>query len=751
MARDFDREWRGGYWNYMRGLAHVPRYGVIASVVHQVHPSPRVLDVGCGEGTLLDHLGPRLRQYTGFDVSPEAVRRARETYGSDRVRFETGSILDWTTEDTFDVIVFNGVLYLFPEKRRELLKRYERMLAPGGVMLVEHHTTFRKARSYFRQVGALQDAASDGWSRNHEVMPVDGLDADFDGYEIRAHYTLVNWSVDNREFPCRHLHVLSPRPSLASLKSQEDVYRALHAGSRDSNRAFSRDSDPYLFGSESMGDVLAHLDVSDRRVLTILGGADQWLGFLGAGARADVAIDVSVKACFVAEIKAAAARAFAREAFLDHLLALQEGNTSESQRRALAKLAPDLSPSATAWLEEALAGREKVKRRVNSPDRLRKLNPYLASDEIYRRVQQTAGRTRFLPADLFVVAEVLEGERFDVVYTANVLDFNREKTSELVAGVLPLTHLEGQVVSYEFASHPRVEGEYGDLVSCTRFEFEGLVYGGIDAVALLTCTPETKARQVEEDRQLEQAKQAQASLTELVADGLQDVERHARQGSSARLFAARVNRRELMLRAPRQRTGIDTDASHRAHRLVHELAHLAGAGHLALPTAVVNTPDSIRAEAGRATVLVMPKLDDSWKAATDPAAGPWLERVSEEDRVIAALLCVLTGQSDAVAKNVQVSASGLCLLLDLDQCLGRAPWWGKPNRACFLPGGELEFASSAVPFEALPTSARALVESLCRRSRRALARRFGLTPAEASFLADAARAVRRSGLPPAAK
>ena len=33
MARDFDREWSTGYWDYMRELSHVSRYGLLASLV----------------------------------------------------------------------------------------------------------------------------------------------------------------------------------------------------------------------------------------------------------------------------------------------------------------------------------------------------------------------------------------------------------------------------------------------------------------------------------------------------------------------------------------------------------------------------------------------------------------------------------------------------------------------------------------------------------------------------------------------
>src|SRR5947209_13612 len=134
MARNFESEWSTGYWDYMRGLSHVSRYGLLASLACHGRRKPSVLDVGCGEGTLFEHLGERVSSYLGFDAAASAIERAKERHRDPRAHFTAASITDFQTEEKFDVILFNAILYLFPDKPA-LVRRYAQMLAPGGAMV----------------------------------------------------------------------------------------------------------------------------------------------------------------------------------------------------------------------------------------------------------------------------------------------------------------------------------------------------------------------------------------------------------------------------------------------------------------------------------------------------------------------------------------------------------------------------------------------------------------------------------------
>ena len=181
MPRDFEREWNTGYWDYMRGLNHVSRYGLLASLALHGRDRPAILDVGCGEGTLLEHLAGREGAYRGFDVSAAAIARARERHGEED-RFTVTSVEAFETDEQFDVVVFNAILYLFEDKL-SLLRRYAKRLRPGGVFIIENHGTFRAARDYFRAVAAAQDEK--GWRHVKEVVPLDWLTQVFREYRHR--------------------------------------------------------------------------------------------------------------------------------------------------------------------------------------------------------------------------------------------------------------------------------------------------------------------------------------------------------------------------------------------------------------------------------------------------------------------------------------------------------------------------------------------------------------------------------------
>ena len=678
MPRDFDREWSTGYWDYMRDLSHVSRYGLLASLVLHGREQPAILDVGCGEGTLFEHLHGRAT-YLGFDVSAQAVARGAARHPE--ARFVQATVAEFQTEEKFDAIVFNAILYLFDDKR-SIVARYAKMLKPGGILVLENHTTFRAARDYFRKAGELQDAA--GWDKVQTAVPLDWLAQLFQEYRHEAHYTLLNWSVANSEFPCRHVHVFRLRPV----------------------KGFSEDSAPYLFGTESMGPVLEAVNVEGRSVLTVLGGADQLLNFVFAGAREVVGFDISRAASYVAELKLAALRALDRSRFLQLFLELQKGASD-----GLADLLPQLSAPAAAWFREKEL---EVKVRVRSAATVQRLNPYLQSDEAYLKTRAGLASTgTFFTADLFALP--LQ-RKFDVVYTANVLDFHRARSAQAVESLWPLVEPSGCICSYEFASHQRRAGEYGPGV-LTRHDFDGLVYGGRDGLAILRREPEDPIDWLKLESDFAPIGQG---------------------GQSSHLYRSG----QVVLRAPRPGTKVDAQASYRSHRLLRNLALRIERPWLALPAALVDTPEAL--QVGGEQMVATPLLPASYRNAHSLPKRA-LETVSEEDRLAAALLCVLTAQCDAVLKNVFVSPEDKPVLLDLDTCLGRPVWWGPATRSCFAPGGALAFSSRQDTFADLPPLLRDLIRQILSGSE------LGLPAGEARALTACAKAIFEQGLAKAAQ
>jgi SAM-dependent methyltransferase len=137
----WEEQYRGGGWEFMRSLDELARYSVIAGYVHELHPCGSVLDVGSGEGLLLDHL--RLfSRYLGVDLSEEAVKQgAHRLDGISSLLAADAET--YRPEGKWDVIVFNECVYYFEDPIGTVL-RYRDALAEGGTLIV---STFRSRRA----------------------------------------------------------------------------------------------------------------------------------------------------------------------------------------------------------------------------------------------------------------------------------------------------------------------------------------------------------------------------------------------------------------------------------------------------------------------------------------------------------------------------------------------------------------------------------------------------------------------------
>jgi ubiquinone/menaquinone biosynthesis C-methylase UbiE len=106
-------------------------------------PSLKILDVGCGPGTITVDLASRVPQGLVYAIDPsaEVIEKARkhaEEKGVTNVRFEVGDIFDWKSLDgveeaSFDVVHAHQVLQHLQDPLGAT-KEMKRLVKPGGVL-----------------------------------------------------------------------------------------------------------------------------------------------------------------------------------------------------------------------------------------------------------------------------------------------------------------------------------------------------------------------------------------------------------------------------------------------------------------------------------------------------------------------------------------------------------------------------------------------------------------------------------------
>jgi SAM-dependent methyltransferase len=103
-VRLFGNDWRALGW-YSRHT-QFKRFAVLCEIGALSHCS--ILDVGCGLGDLYGYLrGERIKtDYTGYDLLPEMVERAKKRYPE--ARFLVRDVLQEWAEEPFDYILSSG-------------------------------------------------------------------------------------------------------------------------------------------------------------------------------------------------------------------------------------------------------------------------------------------------------------------------------------------------------------------------------------------------------------------------------------------------------------------------------------------------------------------------------------------------------------------------------------------------------------------------------------------------------------------
>jgi trans-aconitate methyltransferase len=122
-------------WNterYARDAGFVPALG--RGVLDWLAPKPgeRILDLGCGDGTLTLDLVASGAEVTGIDASPSQIKAAQDR-GLNARQMDAAAL---TFEATFDAVFSNAALHWMKDAGA-VLKGAARALRPGGRIVAE--------------------------------------------------------------------------------------------------------------------------------------------------------------------------------------------------------------------------------------------------------------------------------------------------------------------------------------------------------------------------------------------------------------------------------------------------------------------------------------------------------------------------------------------------------------------------------------------------------------------------------------
>ena len=130
----WENQYSRGEWTSLEGMDEMAHYAVIGGYTRLLHPTPAILDAGCGSGALLKWVNPAFESYLGIDIAEEAIAQGN-ALGIPKANFVAGDLENWDAPLCFDIIIFNESLYYTRDPRATLL-RFNKFLKLNGVFII---------------------------------------------------------------------------------------------------------------------------------------------------------------------------------------------------------------------------------------------------------------------------------------------------------------------------------------------------------------------------------------------------------------------------------------------------------------------------------------------------------------------------------------------------------------------------------------------------------------------------------------
>lgn len=119
------------WWDVVGGPAFAK---VLVNEYVQPRVGARILEIGCGPGTMVRYLPPS--EYSGFDLSPKYIELAKRRFPKAHFVCERVSQFSLAKEQSFDVVLALGIVHhLEDAEARQLFQIAHDALKPGGKLV----------------------------------------------------------------------------------------------------------------------------------------------------------------------------------------------------------------------------------------------------------------------------------------------------------------------------------------------------------------------------------------------------------------------------------------------------------------------------------------------------------------------------------------------------------------------------------------------------------------------------------------
>jgi 2-polyprenyl-3-methyl-5-hydroxy-6-metoxy-1,4-benzoquinol methylase len=136
----WDHQYEKGKWEYLNDALEAERFQAVLTATQSYSANGSILEIGCGEGILQSRMKPdSYSRYMGIDLSEVAIQKAAHLCNG-HTSYQAADMETFTTEEKFDVVLFNESLY-YAKKPLLLLQQYAGFLKPGGYLILSIYQT----------------------------------------------------------------------------------------------------------------------------------------------------------------------------------------------------------------------------------------------------------------------------------------------------------------------------------------------------------------------------------------------------------------------------------------------------------------------------------------------------------------------------------------------------------------------------------------------------------------------------------